>query len=97
MKNNLFAPIKDAYQLVQGAKIKSIKHEEVFELGSYDPNKRGYTIYPFENGVKFNDFSIIVSEKELKNHYVIEGVNVNIPIVQAAQAAEGLSSLGLAS
>ncbi|MBS7563146.1 hypothetical protein KHS38_01900 [Mucilaginibacter sp. Bleaf8] len=97
MKNNLFAPIKDAYQLVQGAKIKSIKYEEVFELGSYDPNKRGYTVYPFENGVKFTDFSIIVSEKELKNHYVIEGVNVNIPIVQAAQATDSLSSLGMAS
>ena len=97
MKNNQFAPIKDAYQLVQGAKIKGIKHDEVFELGGYDPDKRGYTVYPFEDGVKFNDFSVIVSEKELMTHYVIEGVNVNIPIMQAAQAATHLTDLGMAS
>ena len=97
MKNNEFAPIKDAYQLVQGAKIKGIKHEEIFELGSYDPDKRGYTVYPYEDGVKFNDFSVIVSEKELKTHYVIEGVNVNMPIIEAAQVPSALTSLGLAS
>lgn len=98
MKNNQFAPIKDAYQLVQGAKIKGIKHEEVFELGSYDPNKRGYTIYPYEDGVKFNDFSVIVSEKELKAHYVIQDLNVNMPIINATQAsAPLLTDLGLAS
>lgn len=97
MKNNQFAPIKDAYQLVQGAKIKGIKHEEVFELGGYDPNKRGYTVYPYEDGVKFNDFSVIVSEKELMTHYVIEGVNVNMPIIEAAQNSHRLSDLGMAS
>jgi hypothetical protein len=97
MKNNEFAPIKDAYQLVQGAKIKGIKHEEVFEMGSYDPDKRGYTIYPYEDGVKFNDFSVIVSEKELMTHYVIEGLNVNMPVMQAAQEPSRLTQLGLAS
>ncbi|MDT3401585.1 hypothetical protein [Mucilaginibacter terrae] len=97
MKNNQFAPIKDAYQLVQGAKVKGTKHEEIFELGTYDPNKRGYTIYPFEDGVKFNDFSIIVSEKELKTYYVIEDVNVNIPLIEASQQAMPLSDLGMAS
>ncbi len=97
MKNNQFAPIKDAYQLVQGAKIKGIKHEEIFELGSYDPNKRGYTVYPYEDGVKFDDFSIIVSEKELKNHYVIEAVNVNMPIIEQAAATSSFTRLGLAS
>ena len=97
MKNNLFAPIKDAYQLVQGAKIKGIKHEEIFELGNYDPNKRGYTIYPYEDGVKFNDFSIIVSEKELMNHYVIEGVNVNLPVASASQSTDNFRGLGMAS
>jgi hypothetical protein len=97
MKNNLFAPIRDAYQLVQGAKIKGIKHEEIFELGSYDPNKRGYAIYPYEDGVKFDDFSIIVSEKELMNHYVIEGVNVNRPISSVSQSTDGFRRLGLAS
>ncbi|WP_345951777.1 hypothetical protein ABDD95_10145 [Mucilaginibacter sp. PAMB04274] len=97
MKNNQFAPIKDAYQLVQGAKIKGIKHEEVFELGSYDPNKRGYTIYPYEDGVKFNDFSVIVSEKELKSHYVIQDVNVNMPLITSTQTTVPLTDLGLAS
>jgi hypothetical protein len=97
MKNNEFAPIKDAYQLVQGAKIKGIKHEEVFEMGSYDPDKRGYTIYPYEDGVKFNDFSVIVSEKELMTHYVIEGLNVNMPVMQAAQEPSRLTQLGMAS
>ncbi len=97
MKNNQFAPIKDAYQLVQGAKIKGIRHEEIFELGSYDPNKRGYTVYPYEDGVKFDDFSIIVSEKELKNHYVIEAVNVNMPIIEQAAVTSSFTRLGLAS
>jgi hypothetical protein len=97
MKNNEFAPIKDAYQLVQGAKIKGIKHEEIFEMGNYDPDKRGYTIYPYEDGVKFNDFSVIVSEKELMTHYVIEGLNVNMPVMQAVQESSRLTQLGMAS
>ena len=97
MKNIHFAPINDAYQLVQGAKIKGIKHEEIFELGNYDPNKRGYTVYPFEDGVKFDDFSIIVSEKELKNHYVIEAINVNMPIIEQAVSSSSFTRLGLAS
>jgi len=97
MKNIQFAPIKDAYQLVQGAKIKGIRHEEIFELGSYDPNKRGYTVYPYEDGVKFDDFSIIVSEKELKNHYVIEAVNVNVPVIEQAVVASSYNRLSIAS
>ncbi|MFD1255511.1 hypothetical protein ACFQ3S_01775 [Mucilaginibacter terrae] len=97
MKNNQFAPIKDAYQLVQGAKIKGIKYEEVFEMGGYDPDKRGYTIYPFEDGIKFNDFSVIVSEKELMTHYVIEDLNVNMPVIEAAQEPSRLMQLGMAS
>ncbi len=72
MKNNIFEPITDAYQLVSGAKIKGKTQEEIFELGSYDANKRGYTLYPYEEGLKFNDFSVVISEKELKNHYLIE-------------------------
>jgi len=97
MKNIQFAPIKDAYQLVQGAKIKGIRHEEIFELGSYDPNKRGYTVFPYEDGVKFDDFSIIVSEKELKNHYVIEAVNVNVPVIEQAVVASSYNRLSIAS
>lgn len=72
MKNNNFESITDAYQLVQGAKIKGKKQDEIFELGEYDPIKRGYTVYPFEEGVKFDDFSVLMSEKELKNNYMIE-------------------------
>jgi len=78
MKNNNFEFITDAYQLVAGAKIKGKKQEEIFELGSYDPNKRGYTVYPFEEGVKFDDFSVIMSEKELMNNYMIEKTKIRI-------------------
>ena len=76
MKNNTFESITDAYQLVEGAKIKGKKQEEIFELGSYDPNKRGYTVYPFEEGVKFDDFSVLMSEKELMQNYLIENVKL---------------------
>lgn len=74
MKNNSFETINDAYQLVKGARIKGKKQEEVFELGHYDPNKRGYTVYPYEEGMIYRDFSVLVSEKELKNNYLIEVV-----------------------
>ena len=80
MKNNNFEYITDAYQLVEGAKIKGKKQEEIFELGSYDPDKRGYTVYPFEEGVKFDDFSVLMSEKELMTNYLIE----NIKLAKAA-------------
>jgi hypothetical protein len=82
MKNTNFDLIKDAYQLVKGAKIKSKNYDEIFELGTYDADKRGYTIYPFEDGVRFDDFSVIVKEKELMNNYLVEGVNVNLPIIE---------------
>ena len=72
MKNVNFTDIKDAYQLVQGARIKGRTQEEVFELGAYDALKRGYIIYPFEDGVVFTDFSMIMTEKELMNNYMIE-------------------------
>jgi hypothetical protein len=77
MKNNNFIYITDAYQLVEGAKIKGKKQDEIFELGAYDPNKRGYTVYPFEEGVKYNDFSVLMSEKELMNNYLIENSKAN--------------------
>ena len=72
MKNNNFQTITDAYQLVSGARIKAKQQDEIFELGDYDANKRGYTVYPFEEGLKFTDFSIVISENELKNNYLIE-------------------------
>jgi len=77
MKNNNFENILDAYQLVAGAKIKGKQEDEIFELGAYDALKRGYIVYPLENGVKFNDFSVIVSEKELKNSFLIEAGKAN--------------------
>ena len=77
MKNINFEYITDAYQLVQGAKIKGKKQEEIFELGNYDPNKRGYTVYPFEEGVKFHDFSVLMSEKELMTNYLIENLKAS--------------------
>lgn len=80
MKNINFKEIKDAYQLVEGAKIKGKNYDEIFELGAYDANKRGYTLHPFEEGVRFEDFCIIVSEHELKLNYVIESVKVNVAI-----------------
>jgi hypothetical protein len=77
MKNNIFEYITDAYQLVQGAKIKGKRQDEIFELGAYDPNKRGYTVYPFEEGVKYDDFSVLMSEKELMNNYLIENMKLS--------------------
>jgi len=72
MKNNSFLNITDAYQLVSGARINAKQKDEIYELGDYDANKRVYTVYPFEEGVKFTDFSIVISENELKNNYLIE-------------------------
>ncbi|MBB5394377.1 hypothetical protein [Mucilaginibacter sp. AK015] len=72
MKNTTFENIFDAYQLVSGAKIKSKNYDEVYELGQYDGNKRGYTLYAYEDGVRFDDFSVIISENELMNNYLIE-------------------------
>ena len=78
MKNNNFESIFDAYQLVSGAKIKGKKQDEIFELGAYDAMKRGYVLYPLEHGVKFDDFSVMISEKELKNNFLIEAVKQSI-------------------
>jgi hypothetical protein len=72
MKNDSFEPILDAYQLVEGAIIKGKEQQELFEVGEYDPEKKGYTVFPFEDGVKFDDFSIVVSEDELMDNYLIE-------------------------
>lgn len=71
MKNDQFQTISDAYQLVEGAKIKGKNQDEIFELGTYDADKRGYVMYAFEDGVKFDDFNVIISESELMNNYLI--------------------------
>lgn len=78
MKNNIFDRILYAYQLEGGAKIKSKNYDEVYELGACDGNKRGYTLYAFEDGVRFEDISIIISENELMNNYLIEKAKVTL-------------------
>jgi N-acyl-L-homoserine lactone synthetase len=83
MKNITFNDIKDAYQLVQGAKIKGKTEEELFELGEYDANKRGYVVYPFEGGMIYTDFKMIITEKELMTNYMIEPV-ITSPFQRAA-------------
>ena len=83
MKNITFNDIKDAYQLVQGAKIKGKTQGELFELGEYDANKRGYVVYPFEDGMIYTDFKMTITEKELMNNYMIEPVQTS-PFQKAA-------------
>lgn len=77
MKNITFQNISDSYQLIGGAKIKSKNYDEIYELGDYDANKRGYTLYAFEDGLRFDDFSVIISEKELMNNYMIENIKIS--------------------
>jgi hypothetical protein len=83
MNNINFNDIKDAYQLVQGAKIKGKTQDELFELGSYDALKRGYIVYSYEEGVVFTDFSMIMTEKELMTNYMIEPLKIS-PFQKAA-------------
>ena len=87
MNDNNYQPIYDAYQLVEGAKIKGKNQEEIFELGNYDANKRGYTLYPFDNGVRFEDFNVLISEGELMDNYLIEDVKVIAPVKNVTRAA----------
>jgi len=72
MKNDNFEIISDAYQLAEGAIIKEKDQEELFELGEYDADKKGYIAFPFEDGVRFDDFSIVISESELMDNYLVE-------------------------
>jgi hypothetical protein len=72
MKNENFEAISDAYQLAEGSIIKEKDQEELFELGEYDADKKGYILFPFEEGVRFDDFSILVTESELMDNYLIE-------------------------
>lgn len=93
MKNNNFETISDAYQLVKGAKIKGKTQDEIFELGHYDADKRGYTVYPYEEGVMFRDFSVLVSEKELKNNYLIEVVKAKTIQAVVAEKADAITDI----
>jgi hypothetical protein len=86
MKNgNNFITINDAYQLVEGAKIRAKKYpEELFVLNRYDADKRGYLIYPFDEGMQFNDFGVLVTENELRYDYEIQDFDVSRLRVNAA-------------
>jgi hypothetical protein len=72
MKNKNFEIISDAYQLAKGSIIKEKDQEELFELGEYDADKKGYSVFPFEDGVRFDDFNMVISESELMDNYLIE-------------------------
>jgi hypothetical protein len=72
MKNKNFEIISDAYQLAKGSIIKEKDQDELFELGEYDADKKGYTVSPFEDGVRFDDFNMVISESELMDNYLIE-------------------------
>lgn len=72
MKNKNFETINDAYQLAEGSIIKEKEQDELFELGEYDADKKGYTVFPFEDGVRFDDFNMVISESELMDNYLIE-------------------------
>ena len=72
MENNSYQPILDAYQLVEGALIKGKDQEEIFKIGDYDADKRAYTAHPLdEHGEIFDDFSVLISEDELMDNYLI--------------------------
>ncbi|MDB5135368.1 MAG: hypothetical protein JWP37_1971 [Mucilaginibacter sp.] len=72
MKNGNFESILDAYQLTEGSIIKEKDQVELFEVGEYDADKKGYTVFPFEDGVKMDDFSLVISESELMDNYLIK-------------------------
>ena len=72
MKNENFEHIIDAYQLAKGSIIKEKDQDELFEVGEYDADKKSYTAYPFEDGQRFEDFNVLISESELMDNYLIE-------------------------
>jgi hypothetical protein len=72
MKNENFETINDAYQLSEGSIVKGKEQDELFQLGEYDAEKRAYSAYPFEDGVRFGDFDVLISEDELMDNYLVE-------------------------
>jgi len=72
MKDKNFEPILDAYQLTEGSIVKEKDQDEIFEIGVYDAEKKGYTVFPFEDGIRFEDFTMVISENELMDNYLIE-------------------------
>lgn len=72
MKDKNFEPILDAYQLTEGSIVKEKDQDEIFEIGVYDAEKKGYTAFPFEDGIRFEDFTMVISESELMDNYLVE-------------------------
>ena len=72
MKNQNFETISDAYQLTKGSIIKEKDQEELFEVGQYDADKKGYSVLPYEDGERFEDFNMVISEDELMDNYLIK-------------------------
>ncbi len=72
MKNENFEPILDAYQLAEGSIIKGKEQEELFQLGEYDAEKKAYSAYPYEDGQRFDDFDVLITEDELMDNYLVE-------------------------
>ena len=75
MKNKNFETILDAYQITEGSIIKGKEQDELFEIGEYDADKRSYTAHPFNDGQRFDDFTVLISEDELMDNYLIENKN----------------------
>lgn len=67
-----FEPIDDAYELTEGAIIKGKDQDELFQLGSYDPDKKAYDATPYQDGTSFSDFTLVITEDELMDNYLIE-------------------------
>ena len=71
MKNN-FEAIDDAYELSEGSIVKGKEQDELFQLGEYDADKKGYTAFPYENGQRMDDFTVLITESELMDNYLVE-------------------------
>ncbi|HVS91738.1 MAG TPA: hypothetical protein VHE59_06885 [Mucilaginibacter sp.] len=70
--NSRFEPIDDAYELAEGSIIKGKEQDELFQLGEYDPDKKGYQAHPYENGRRMDDFAVLITESELMENYLVE-------------------------
>jgi hypothetical protein len=80
-----FQQIEDAYELSEGSIVKGKAQEELFQLGDYDADKKAYTAHPYENGERFGDFTVLISESELMDNYLVESGDEESESEQAAE------------
>jgi len=66
-----FEPILDAYELAEGSIVKGKDQDELFQLGAYDADKKGYDAYSYQDGVRFDDFMVVITESELMDNYLV--------------------------